>query len=50
MTIKEIEKLVDESKDLSIDELIKIAYSLGMTECALFCLLFEKKYKKKIPI
>ena len=50
MTISDIDELIDETKDLSEDDMTKIAYSLNSIECGLYCLRMQMKYKKEVHI
>ncbi len=50
MKLKEIEELVDSSKDKTEEEQIKITNGLTSIECCLYVSLMEKKYKKKVRI
>lgn len=49
MTLLQIEKLVDDTKDLTPEEQRIIAKSLGITVCALYVLKMKSKYNKKNP-
>ena len=49
-TLSEIEKIVDETKDLTIKEKIEVAYSMPITACGLYVLKMQTKYGIKIPI
>jgi hypothetical protein len=50
LTIKKIIEIVDESKDLSRDEQIQIAYSLPMTACGLYVIEMKRRHGKVVPI
>jgi hypothetical protein len=49
-TPKNIEELVDATKDYTTGEQMSIAYALGVTACGLYCSLMKKKYDKDVPI
>jgi len=49
-TLKEIIKLVDESKDESTNDMTKIAYSLPITVCSLYVAHMKLKHNIVIPI
>lgn len=49
-TTANIEKLVDDTKDYTEDEMISIANSLGVTACALYVLKMKEKYNKRVSI
>ena len=49
-TKSNLEKLVDDTKDLTKKEMMYISYSLGMTAGGLYCIMMENKYGIKVPI
>ena len=49
-TLKEIQKLVDDSKDFTSDEQTSVALSLPTVVCSLYCLKMKKKYNKTVYI
>lgn len=49
-TAANIEKLVDDTKDYTEEEMRSIAYSLGITACALYVSKMKQKYHKNIGI